>query len=133
MLQLAAGQVFHLWCRSCVPPKWKFYVLAHLNPRPRYFLINSNPAPFQQANPQLMTHQIRLAQVQHPFLRRDSVLDCSQVVGGYTASELEDAYNADPGMLIGTVDVTPRTTARSIIANSEILTGREIADILAEW
>lgn len=132
-LKIEAGSVFHLWCGHCRDPKWKFHVVAYVQPQLRYFLINTRPAAFQRADASLMAHQVDLLEADHEFLSHDSVLDCSQVVGGPTASELEDLFLADEGLLLGRLATNCRRTARRVVQASDLLSPKEIAAILAIW
>lgn len=131
-LSIQAGTVLHVWCSHCTPPKWKYHVVAYVDPL-RYLLINTQSAAFQRANSLLMAHQVSLEKQDNPFLRHDSVLDCSQVVGGPSLSELEDAYLKNPGVLMGRVGAKGRRAVRSVISKSELLSAKEISAILAIW
>jgi len=133
MLKPQAGDVFHIWCAHCVPPKWKYHVIASVQPRLRYFLINSRPAAFQRGNPALMAHQVDLREVDYRFLGHDSVLDCSQLGGGPTASELEDILLKDPRAHLGRIEVSTRRVVRHIVQHSDLLASKEIAAVLAIW
>jgi hypothetical protein len=104
-----------------------------LDPRPRYFLINSNPAAFQRNNPEIMRHQIALPEADHRFLGHDSVLDCSDLKGGLTASDLEDEFNKNSAVLRGSISSKARRAARYAITHSALLTQAEIEELLALW
>jgi hypothetical protein len=135
MLELRIGQVFRVWCTFCRPePKYKLMVVALIEPRPRYFLINSCAAPFQLANPVLAGHQLAISPSdKNEFLHHDSVLDLSELCGGPTASELEDLYEKDPRILKGQLAIRSRRAARHIIEYSELLTSREVKSLLELW
>lgn len=132
-LKIEAGSVFHIWCPSCKPPKWKFYVVASINPQVRYFLINTRPAAFQLADVQLAAHQVEMLEKDHGFLNHDSVIDCSQLIGGPTASELEDLHTQNEGVLLGRVITSTRRSVRHIVKESDLLSTKDIAAILAIW
>lgn len=134
MLQLKVGQVFRLWCPTCRPePKFKLFVVAWIEPRPRYFLINSHAAAFQLDEPALKAHQLTAKLSENSFLHHDSVLDTSQVFGGPTASELEDLFHKNPNILLGDISVNLRRAARHAIEHSEVLSKREIETLLGAW
>lgn len=80
-----------------------------------------------------MAHQVELLARDHSFLKRDSVLDCSQLVGGPTLSELEDLYESQSPLVLGRVAASPRRAVRSVVGSSELLTGKEQKAILAIW
>jgi hypothetical protein len=133
MLTLQVGQVFRLWCAVTVPPKWKYHVLAQIDPRPRFFLINTHAAAFQLANPALAMHQLAVTCADHAFLHHDSVLDLSQLMGGPASGELENSYSKDKSVLLGALANNSRRAARSVIQRSTLLTPKEIATLLALW
>lgn len=80
-----------------------------------------------------MAHQVSLSELDHDFLDHDSVLDCTQVCGGPTVSELEDQYAKNPTILLGRVSLNARRDVRRIAKESELLSAREIESILAIW
>lgn len=108
-------------------------MVAFVEPKLRYFLINSQPAAFQRKEPELLAHQVGLLQKDHGFLSRNSVLDCSQLSGGPTASELEDMYQDAPAILLGRIQTSPRRAVRAVVAKSNLLTPAEIKAILGIW
>ena len=133
MLKIQAGSVFHIWCAFCKPPKWKFFVVAYAEPTLRYFIINSNPAAFQRNSRTLLAHQAQLSLTDHSFLKRDSVMDCSEILGGPSASDLEDMYAKDDRVLLGRICTDARRNVRRIVGESELLSAKEIAAILEAW
>ncbi len=128
------GEVYHLWCGQCCEAKYKFFVVAYTEPRLRYFLINSAPAKFQRDNAELMSHQIALTASDHPsFLKHDSVLDCSTILGGDTVEELAEKYNVNQNVYLGQIAPGPRAVLKTIVANSRVLTEKEKQAVLAVW
>jgi hypothetical protein len=101
---------------------------------PRYFIINSAIPAFQAADPDLAAHQVPLLQSEHPsFLRHDSFLDCSEMLGGIAGSELEDLHDADPRIHCGDVSTNARRRIRHVISESILLTEREKGLLLGVW
>jgi len=131
--QIQSGDVFHLWCNVCVPQKYKFFVVAYVEPRLRYMLINSEPAAFQRQNTELMAHQLQLRVEEHSFLTHDSYLDCSQIMGGATAEELSAAHYAGVRIRIGSIAPEARKSLRTIAAESRVLTSRDKDKLLSSW
>lgn len=127
------GDVFHLWCTVCRPPKFKFYVVAYTEPRVRYMLINSAPAPFQREKDELMQHQLVIRVQDHPFLQYDSYLDCSGIIGGPTLDELAVECQGNPRTRIGALALAPRAQLREIVVDSRVLTGRDKRLLLESW
>lgn len=134
MLNIQAGSVITVWCTHCTPTKWKYYVVAFVDGSAvRYMLINSRPAAFQQGSPLLMGHQVSLGVDDNKFLHHPSVLDCSQIVGGPTVSELEDLYQKDPSISRGRIGTAGRRAVRKIVGESSILSAKDIKAVLAVW
>lgn len=131
--QAQVGDVFLLWCNICEPQKYKFFVVAYIDPRLRYMLINSEPARFQQGKPELMRHQVSLSARDHAFLTHDSYLDCSQVLGGMTEDELESAYRDNTRIRLGSIAPAPRQALRDVVVNSRVLTERDKRMLLEAW
>lgn len=127
------GEVYHLWCGQCCQAKYKYFVVAYTEPRLRYFLINSAPAPFQRGNEELMAHQVELAEADHRFLRHDSVLDVSTIMGGYTIDDLREKFEENQSIYLGQIAPTPRAALKTIVAGSKVLTEKEKAAILDVW
>lgn len=128
------GEVYHLWCGQCCEAKYKFFVVAYTEPRLRYFLINSAPAKFQRDNAVQMSHQVVLAASEHSgFLKHDSVLDCSTVMGGDTVDDLAAKYAANQSVYLGQIAPGPRAVLKTVVADSRLLTEKEKQAILAVW
>lgn len=132
-MQLQVGQVYRLWCMFCQPQKSKYFVVARVTPRPRFFLINSTPTSFQASNANQMASMLNLSPTDHAFLSHDCFLDCTVLVGGYTAQEVEDLHFAEPSIFLGVVSSEIRQSVRGIAATSNLLTGSEKTSLLADW
>lgn len=132
-MHLLAGQVFRLNCTFCNPQKLKYFVIASRDPRLLFFLINSEPTAFQQARPRLMASILELESGSNAFLLHDSFLDCTETVGGYTAQEVEDLFNADQSVLVGRIDLKTRRAVRAVVESSALIAKREKPGILAIW
>lgn len=128
-----AGQVFHLWCHFCNPQKNKYFVLAVVEPVPRFFLINSAVNAFQAKRPHLLASILPLKSSACRFLHHNSFLDCTALIGGYTAQQLEDKVTADPRVFVGRLDVNTRRAARAIIAQTKLLPITDKTSLLALW
>ena len=131
--QLRAGQIFRLFVPYINPPKPKFLVLAYVanDQRARLFAINSEPTEFQKLN--LADHQIAIAVSSYPaFLRHNSVLCCSELVGGWSAAELEDVLLNKPECLVGELRQADIVAVRAVVEKSRVLAGRDKDLILAQ-
>lgn len=132
-MELKAGQVFHLWCRACNPQKNKFFVLASINPGPWFFLINSDPTEFQKKRPHLMASLLSIEVAAARFLHHDSWLDCTQLMGGHSAQDLETLLVAQSNDYKGRLGAGIRRRVRAIIAQSTVLTQFEKTSLLLVW
>jgi hypothetical protein len=132
-MALQVGQVFHLWCNVCTPPWHKFHVLASISPGPWFFLINSSPTVFQSSRPHLMSSMVELKEESVSFLRHDSWLDCTQMLGGQTAQFLEDLVDGKSSDYLGRLDANYRRAIRSVIEHSKVISTSDKQHLLAAW
>lgn len=132
-MALQVGQVFHLWCNACNPPWNKFHVLASVSPGPWFFLINSNPTAFQKARPHLMSSLLELTPADLQFLTHDSWLDCTMLMGGYTAQALETIVQSASKEYLGRLPIGKRRAVRAIVEASRVLSNSDKAHLLAHW
>lgn len=132
-MALQVGQVFHLWCNTCTPQKNKFHVLACVSPGPWFFLINSSPTNYQEARPHLMASMLELASADLQCLTHDSWLDCTMLMGGYSAQELETMVQSSSKEYLGRLPIIRRRAVRAIVENSRVLTTSEKKHLLILW
>lgn len=83
---LKAGAVVRLFCKFTTPPKYKYLMIATLQPL-RVFIINSEIHPFILGSPELLADQVDIPSKDHLFLVHDSILNC---VEAHRAFEIED-------------------------------------------
>ena len=76
---------------------------------------------------------IGLPKADHPFLTKDSYLDCTEMVAGYTAQQVEDLFIAQPDILLGDMSAGTRQAVRALGSNSPTLTALEKVALLAHW
>ena len=76
---LLPGMVFHLLFKDAKPePKNKFFVtIWSEKPEALFFLINSCIHPMLQKNQYMSERQVVIDVASHPFLDRDSYIDCT--------------------------------------------------------
>lgn len=132
-MALQVGQVFHLWCSACNPQKNKFHVLACISPGPWFFLINSNPTNFQRARPHLMASMLELDADDLQCLTHNSWLDCTALMGGHSAQNLETMVQSSSKDYLGRLSTTRRRAVRAIVENSRVLTKADKQHLLAVW
>lgn len=132
-MALQVGQVFHLWCGACNPQKNKFHVLACVSPGPWFFLINSSPTNFQRSRPDQMASMLELSTGDLQCLSHDSWLDCTMLMGGYSAQALETMIQSGSSDYIGRLPTSKRRIVRAIVENSRVLTKADKVHLLAVW
>lgn len=86
---LKAGAVVRLFCAFTTPPKYKFLMIATVEPL-RVFIINSEIYPFILNRPELLADQVDIPSQDHLFLTHDSVLNC---IEAHRAFEIDDLKN----------------------------------------
>lgn len=127
MIKIQTGMVFHLMCLSCTPPKPKFFVLVADHPKPLFFLINSKLSSLQAKQVRLQQSIVTVPVATHSFLKYDSLLDCTTVLGGYSLSDLETQFEKDPAVLMGSLDQPTTELVREAVKASPTLTAIEIS------
>lgn len=85
---LRAGAVLRIYCSFTTPPKFKFVMIANLEPL-EVFIINSEMPPYIQNTPDLLADQIDIPQHDHPFLEHDSILNCIEAHRTFNISDLK--------------------------------------------
>lgn len=76
---LQPGQVLYLFCDFTSPPKEKYLILVCAEPKPLFFLINSEIHPYIKVRPELNQCQVSIKKNDHIFLDHDSYIDCIDV------------------------------------------------------
>lgn len=130
---LQVGQVFHLWCNACTPPWNKFHVLASVSPGPWFFLINSSPTNFQKSRPHLLASMLEVTSADLQCLTHDSWLDCTALMGGYSAQTLETLVQTSAKEYRGRLPTAKRRAVRAVVENSRVLTKSDKRHLLALW
>ena len=98
--------------------------------RVRMFVINSERTEFQKSREDVSKHVFALPQNLHSgFLIHDSWLACHEVIGGWTAAQIDADQNCYRGPLDGSVVAA----VRAVIAESKLFSEREKAAILDQW
>ncbi len=106
--QLTPGAILYLFCEFTDPSKEKYLVLVSMEPRPLFFVANSNVSKFIADRPELLKCQVRLNASQYPFLRYDSFVDCSQVIDSLDKDEIVKQLIAELGRIKGTLSETTK-------------------------
>lgn len=132
-MEFKSGQVFHLWCRFCNPQKYKYFVVASIDPGPWFFLINSEPTEFQKKRPRLMSSLVALPAHSNTFLSHDSWLDCTELLGGYSGEDIENLLQQDPRVLLGRLAANSRRAVRAVISASPLLAEAKKKVLLTIW
>lgn len=70
-------QVFHLYCDYAIPSKYKYVLIACLEPVLFGFMINSEITEFAMMRPNTKACYALIKASQHPFLKYDSYADCT--------------------------------------------------------
>lgn len=114
-----------------VANKEKLLVPAHAlaDGRIRFFIINSEVAPFLLDKAELAKHVFALKQASNAsFLNHDSWLCCNELLGGFQVSDLEA-----PECYRGPIDASTTAKVRAAIQQSKLYSAKEKAEILHGW
>ncbi|GAA0700519.1 hypothetical protein ISN75_22735 [Dyella marensis] len=132
-MELKPGQVFKLYCATCVKQKNKFFVAALIEPVLRCFLINSKMTELQIAKDDLAFECIELSKDKHPFLDHDSYLGCNQLFVEYTAKALCQIVHGSPGRFVGCLDRGVMDEALSRFPKNISLPQKRIRELIEAW
>lgn len=110
----------------------KFFVVASVAPM-RQFVINSEATEFQQARPHLMAALAPILEVEHAFLRHDSLVGCNEVFGEYSEDELRAAVQADPSCAKGELSDNAREAVRAALTGNSLLKRGLAAELILAW
>ena len=133
---VAAGHVYRLYVGFINPPKTKLLVLAYVagDGRLRFFVINSDRTELQKTRDEIRKHVIAIhATREHPFLTHDSWLNCHELLGGWTAAQLEGEIASNPEKHIGILDADVLARVRGVVSESRLLSTAEKDLILRQW
>ena len=124
----------HVYCLHLpIAGKDKLLVPAFVHPdndRVRFFVINSKLTDYQARKPELLNHAIPILQAKNAgFLAYDSWLVCHELVGGYTAAQID----AIKGCYRGSLDNGTLTIARTLIQGSRLYSERDKQLFLSQW
>ncbi|MGB7603214.1 MAG: hypothetical protein WBM24_23125 [Candidatus Sulfotelmatobacter sp.] len=129
-MALRTGDVVHVYVQSLRNPKHKYCVLVCIEPKPLFFLINSEITEYKKTRPDLMVGQLEIDAAGHAFLKYDSWLDCTEL-HGYPLDQLEAEYSKDQKVAVGRLSEVLRARVIEIVKRSITLPKRDIARILA--
>jgi len=93
--QIKPGIVLYLSCNFTTPPKEKYLLLVSVNPKPLFFIINSEINDFIKHRPHLFESQIMLDYTICNFLAHNSYIDCTKVLDNFHLDEVEQQVLSD--------------------------------------
>jgi hypothetical protein len=130
---VSLGDVLRLMCTLCNPPKFKFYVVAQVQPL-RMFMINSERTEFQQRSNEHVAATPVIRGDQHPsFLDYDSHIGCDHLSHEHSYEQVEAALAANPSLLVGHLhDDAKAVLANTLVSNPHIA-GKYLRDLRALW
>jgi hypothetical protein len=133
-MPVACGDIVLLFIHSTNPPKWKRCVVACLEPTPILLLINSRLNEFVERQPERRACQVLIDVTNHPFMKRESWLDCSEPFG-YPRDWLDNILASNPESRLGRISPTVRRDIIAVVTNTSLLSARKkqrIVDALEE-
>jgi hypothetical protein len=125
---LSAGDIVFLYVPSLKNPKEKFAVVACVQPRPILLLISTELTEFKQIRLALRAEQIVVKADDHPCLKYDSWLDCTEP---HCYDELCTECDERPEIIVGHISPALRAEIVTVVTASKTLTRRNKASILA--
>lgn len=129
---IANGDVFHLRCKLCNPPKNKFFVVALVDPL-KLFLINSDATDFQKGVPAIMATQAQIFVSEHAFLKYDSLISCDQVSHEYSRDQLQDLIMRDATIRLGHLSDRAKEAVGRALKGNEMLPRKYLNALALCW
>lgn len=130
---VSLGDVLHLQCTLCDPPKPKFFVVAQVQPL-RMFLINSNLTEFQKrSNDHLAVCPGLLADDHPQFLTHDSFLCCDHLSHEYNYEQVAQKLQKQPEVLIGHLHADAKAALCAALDNNRLLAGKHLRELRPLW
>ena len=129
---IAIGDVFHLRCKNCNPPKPKFFVVVQSEPL-RMILINSSRTDYQEQRADHVAVIPVIRQHGHPFLSHDSYLGCNELTHEYNHAELAAMVNAKPAIRLGALDASARESVAGAFRHNELVPRKYLRDLRQIW
>ena len=131
---IVVGHAYYLTVSFFRPPKPKYLVLAYVaaDGRARFFVINSERTELQKTRDELRHHLLPIPRGTHEFLPHDCWLDCSELVGGWSAAALESEVADAPECCVGKLSSAMVKEVRETVEASRLLSPREKSQILAQ-
>lgn len=80
-----------------------------------------------------MASMLELRSQDVAFLKTNSWLDCTQMLGGHSAQILEDLVRNNSNDYCGRLDAHYRRAVRSIVENSRVLARSDKQHLLTAW
>tara|TARA_R110002096_G_scaffold226108_3_gene415415 strand:- start:6922 stop:7317 length:396 start_codon:yes stop_codon:yes gene_type:complete len=113
-------------------PKDKYCVIASTAPRVILLLISSEVSQLKRQQPDQWHSQVVIDKASHPFLKRDSYIDCGDLFGyppgpGGLANDL----NNDPSRMLGKLSSDTLARVRAVVQRSRLLSPIQIDQILS--
>lgn len=127
---LKAGAVLRLFCDFTTPPKFKYVMVASIEPL-QVFIINSAIHAYIKSSPTLLADQVDIPQADHSFLAHDSFLNCIQAHQAFDISHVREAMREQfseiyqgklqPYLLRNVVEVVENSVNLSRITKNRII------------
>jgi hypothetical protein len=135
MRSLVPGQVVYLHCQFTKPAKEKYLVIVCADPEVLFFVINTSVHPYIAKRPDLSRCQVKLPAGDHPFLRRNCVINCAEVIRGSQQPDMVKQLASDLRRIRGRLsqaamaDVAQAVrTARTLSAADKMMIDRALAE-----
>lgn len=131
-MSVSLGDVLHLRCNLCNPPKNKFFVVVLVDPL-KTFLINSRLTDFQIASPAHQAAMARIRATQHDFLDYDSVIACDHLSHEYDHETVERLLLEEPRRFVGQLHADARVAIAEALHHNKLLAGKYLKRLKEVW
>lgn len=130
--RLTPGRVLLLHCSFTKPPKDKFLVLASVEPKLLFFVVNSSINEYVRKHEALLRCKVEIGTADHPFLHHASFVDCTTAYR-IALNDVYEQLEADIDRLKDPVSTVMRDQIIAAVKFSKTLTAGQKADILSAF
>jgi len=116
--QLVPGRILRLNWQFREYTREKYVALVGLDDNPLFLMVNSDVHPLVANDPARNQCQLPLPKSGHPFLDRDSVLDCSEVFDDHSEQQILVQLSNGDGTLVDWLSEHEKAAVRAILQNA---------------
>lgn len=119
--QMTPGRVFYLFCDFTTPPKDKYLLLACVEPKPLFFVINSGIHDYIKKRPELLHCQVCITASEHDFLNHNSYVNCIGVIDSFHIKDVEQQVLKSLDRIKGMINTAAKEQVISAVKGTQTI------------